>query len=83
MPSYYRSSWRTYEDFSYGSPNFQIQGGSRYNYKEQFQQPSDEELFYALLNEMKEDNDACEDKMRIWSFRLSPVLVTTMKDGPR
>ena len=58
MSSYYHSGWRTYGDFSYGSLNFQSQGGSSYNYEEQIQQPFDEELFYALLNEMKKDHAA-------------------------
>ena len=64
MSSYYHSGWRKYEDFSYGSPNFQRQGGSSYNYQEQIQQPSNEELFYVLLNEMKKDHDAWGAKMK-------------------
>ena len=56
IPSYYHSCWRTYQDFSYGRPKFQSQGGSSYNYQEQILQPSAEEQFYALLNEMKKDN---------------------------
>ena len=48
MPSYYYLGWRTYEDFPYRSQNFQSQGGSSYIYQEQIQQPSDEEMFYAL-----------------------------------
>ena len=64
IPSYYHSGWRTYEDFSYRSQNFQSQGGSSYNYQEQIQQPSNEERFYALLNEMKKDNAAREAKMK-------------------
>ena len=62
--SYYHSGWRTYEDFSYGSQNFQSQGGLSYNYQEQIQQTSDEELFYALLNDIKKDNSAQEAKMK-------------------
>ena len=65
MPSYYHSSWRTYEDFSYGSQNFQSEGGSSYNYQEQIQQPYDEEQFYALLNEMKKECDAWEVKTKV------------------
>ena len=64
MPSYYHSSWRTYEDFFYRSQNYQSQGGSSYNYQEQIQQPSDEEQFYALLNEMKKYHAAWEAKMK-------------------
>ena len=64
IPSYYHSGWRTYEDFSYKSQNFQSQGGSSYNYQEQIQQLSDEEQFYALLNEMEKDHDAWEAKMK-------------------
>ena len=64
IPSFYHLGWRTYEDFSYGSQNFQSQGGSSYNYQEQIQQPYDEELFYALLNDIKKDNAAWEAKMK-------------------
>ena len=64
MPSYYDSDWRTYEDFSFGSQNFQCQEGSSYNYDEQILQPSSEEQFYALLNEMKKDHAAWEAKMK-------------------
>ena len=64
MLSYYHSGWRTYEDFSYRSKNFQSQGGSSYNYQEQIQQPSNEEKFYALLNEIKKDNVEWEAKMK-------------------
>ena len=53
ISSYCHSGWRTYGDFSYGSPNFQRQGGLSHNYQEQIHQPSNEERFYALLNEMK------------------------------
>ena len=64
MPSYYHSGWRTYEDFPYRSQNFQSQGGSSYNYQEQIQQRSDEEMFYALWNEVKKDKVAWEAKMK-------------------
>ena len=64
IPSYYYSSWRTYEDFSYRSQNFQSQGGLSYNYQEQIKQPFDEEKFYALLNEMKKKNAAREAKIK-------------------
>ena len=64
MPSYYHLGWRTYDDFSCGSQNFQSQGGSSYNYQEQIQQPFDEEQFYALLNDMKKDHAAWEAKMK-------------------
>ena len=56
--------WRPYEDFSYGSQNFQSQGGSSYNYQEQIHQPFDEELYYALLNDIKKDHTAWEAKMK-------------------
>ena len=64
MSSCYHSSWRTYEDFPYRSQNFQSQVGSSYNYQEQIQQPSDEEMFYALRNEVKKDKAEWEAKMK-------------------
>ena len=64
MLSYCHLGWRTYEYFSYRSQNFQSQGGLSYNYQEQIHQPFEEELFYALLNEMKKDNAAREAKMK-------------------
>ena len=64
IPSYYHSSWMTYQEFSYGRPNFQNQGSSSYKYQEQILQPSDEEQFYALLNEIKKDNATCEARMK-------------------
>ena len=64
IPSNYHLGWRTYDDFSYRSQNFQSQGGSSYNYQEQIQQPYDKEQFYALLNERKKDHAAWEAKMK-------------------
>ena len=64
MSSCYHSGWRTYEDFSYKSQNFQSQGVSSYNYQEQIQQPSNEEKIYSLLNEIKKDNVEWEAKMK-------------------
>ena len=64
MPSYYHLGWRPYEDFSFGIQNFQIQGGSRYNYQEQIYQPFDEKLYYALLNDIKKDHTAWKAKMK-------------------
>ena len=64
MPSCYHSGWRTYEDFPYRSQNFQSQGGLSYNYQEQIQQPFDQEMFYALWNEIKKVKAAGEAKMK-------------------
>ena len=63
IPSYYHLGWRTY-DFSFRSQNFQCQEGSSYNYQEQIQQPSDEEQFCALWNEVKKDKAEWEAKMK-------------------
>ena len=38
----------------------QSQGSSSSYYQEQFQQPSDEELFLALKEEIKRDNEALQ-----------------------
>ena len=64
MPSNCYLGWRTYEDFPYRSQNFESQGGSSYNYQEQIQQPFDEEMFYALWNEVKKDKAAWKAKMK-------------------
>ena len=64
MSSYYHSGWRTNEDFSYRSQNFQCQGSSSYNNQEQIQQPFDEEQFYAFWNEIKKDHATWEAKMK-------------------
>ena len=64
MPSYNHSGWRTYGDFPYRSQNFQSQGGLNYNNQEQIHQPYDEELYYALLNDIKKDHVAWEAKMK-------------------
>ena len=55
--------WNTHEDFSFKSQNFQCQEGSSYKYHEQIQQPADEEMFYALWNEVKKDHATWEAKM--------------------
>ena len=60
LSSYYHSGWRTNEDFSYRSQNFQSQEGSSYNYQEQIHQPSNEEMCYALWNEVKKDKATWE-----------------------
>ena len=80
--SYYHSGWRTYQDFSYRRPNFQTQGGSSYNYQEQIMQPFDEEQFYALLNEIKKDNAACEAIMKD-KFCNENALVTNLENPIR
>ena len=59
MLSYYQLGWKTIEDFSYRSPNFQSQGGSSNTYQEQIQLSYDEEMFYALWNEVKKDKREC------------------------
>ena len=64
MQSYNHSGWRTYEDFPYRSQNFQSQRGSSYNNQEQINQPYDEELYYALLNDIKKNQAAWEAKMK-------------------
>ena len=38
IPSYYHSSWRRYEDSSYGNQSIQSQEGSSSNYQEQIRQ---------------------------------------------
>ena len=82
IPSYYHLGWRTYQDFSYGRPNFQSQGGSSYNYQEQIWQPFNEEQFYALLNEMKKNNATCEAKMKD-NFSNEEAPMTNLKNSIR
>ena len=62
MTSYYHPGWGSYDNFSYGNPIMQSQEGSSSYYQEQIKKPSDEELFLALKEEIKRDNDAL--KMR-------------------
>ena len=71
--------WRTLEDFPYRNQNFQSQGGSSYNYQEQIQQPSDEDRFYALWNEVKKDHAAWEAKMEDKSIN-EEALVTNLEN---
>ena len=59
-PSYYHSSWETYDSFSYGSPSMQSQESSSSYYQEQIRQTSGEELFLTLKEEIKMDKDVLE-----------------------
>ena len=43
----------------------QSQRSSSSNYQEQFRKPSDEDLFLALKEEIKRDNEALEMKLQI------------------
>ena len=60
MPSYNYLGWETFGNISYGHPSVQPQESSSSFYQEQFRQPSEEELFIALKEEIKKDKEALE-----------------------
>ena len=53
------------------------QGSSSSNYQQQFRQPSDEELFLALKEKTKRDNEALEMRLPI----MEPKVDATMIDN--
>ena len=63
IPSYHHPGWETYEVFSYEYSSTQIQDGSSSYIQEQVMQPSEEELFLALKDEIKKDNKALERRL--------------------
>ena len=63
IPSYYHLGWGTYDNFSYGNPSMQGQESSSSYYQEQIRQPSFEEQFLALKEEIKKENDAREMRL--------------------
>ena len=59
MPSYYQSGLGKLDNSPYGNPSMPSQqGSSSSNHQEQFKQPSNEELFHALKDEINRDNKA-------------------------
>ena len=61
MSSYNHSGKGTLDNSPYGNPSIPSQqGSSGFYYQEQFQQPSDEELFRALKDEINRDNEALQ-----------------------
>ena len=78
MPSYNHSGWETHENLSIGHPIMQSQGSSSSNYQEQFRQPSDEELFLALKEEIKRDNEALEIKLPIIESKMDANMIANI-----
>ena len=78
MPSYNHSSWWTYDNLSYGHPIMQSQVSSSSNYQEQFRQPFDKELFLALKEEVKRDNEALEMKILIIESKMDANMIANI-----
>ena len=54
------------------------QGSSSSYYQEQFQQPSDEELFLALKEEIKRDNEALQMRLPIMETKIDTNMIADM-----
>ena len=65
-------------DFSYGNPIMQSQESSISYYQEQFRQPSDEELFLALKEEIKNDKDALEMRWPNMEIRIDANMIANI-----
>ena len=78
MSSYNHAGWGTHRNISYGHPSVQPQEGSSSYYQEQFQQPSDEELFLALKEESKRDNEALEMRFPIMETKIEANMIADM-----
>ena len=63
IASYHHPNWGTYDNFYYEYPSTQIQDSSSSYFQEQVMQPSEEELFLALKDEIKKDNEALERRL--------------------
>ena len=78
MPSYNDSGWGTYDNFSHNHPIMQNQGSSSSYYQEQFRQPYDEELFLALKEEIKRDNEALQIRLPIMETKMDANIIADM-----
>ena len=56
----------------------QSQGSSSFNYQNQFWKPSDEELFFALKEEIKMDNEALEMKLPIIESKMDANMIANI-----
>ena len=56
----------------------QSQGSSNSYYQEQFRQPSNEELFLALKEEIKRDNEALEMRLPIMEPKMDANMIADM-----
>ena len=56
----------------------QNQRSSSSYYQEQFQQPSDEELFLALKEEVKKDNEALQIQLPIMETKMDANMIADM-----
>ena len=77
MPSYYHSSQGTYDKFSYRNSIMPIQGSSSY-YQEQFRLPYDEELFLALKEEIKRDNEVLQMRLPIMETKMDANMIANL-----
>ena len=83
MPSYYKSSWGTHNNFSYGHPIMQSQGSLSSYYQEQFRQLYNEELFVALKEEIKRDNEALPMRLPIMETKMDAKMIADMVTSSR
>ena len=56
----------------------QNQESSSSYYQEQFRQPSDEELFYALKEEIKRDNETLQIRLPIMETKMDANMIADM-----
>ena len=56
----------------------QSQGSSSSYYQEKFRKPSDEELFLALKEEIKRDNEALQIRLPIMKIRMDVNMIADM-----
>ena len=78
MLSYNHSGWGTYGNISYGYPSVQSIGSSSSYYQEQLRQPSNEELFLALKEEIKRDNEALQIWFPIMETKMDTYMIVDM-----
>ena len=78
MPSYNHSGWGTHDNLFYDHPITQSQGSSSSYFQEQFRKPSDEELFLALKEEIKRDNEALEMRLPIMEPKMDANMIANI-----
>ena len=78
FPSYHHSGWGTYDNFSYGNLSIQSQESSSSYFQEQIKQPSDDELFLALKEEIEKDKEALEFWWPNMETKIDAKMITDM-----
>ena len=54
------------------------QGSSSFYYQEQFRQPSNEEIFLALKEDIKRDNEALQMRFPIMEIEIDATMIADM-----